>query len=347
MFQNSQFELTLTLDSDKFGKIFDQAYNTLYSSLEFFDEDKYVDHTFTPKGLTVIYCDSQYKKKIKLIVNSCQLLDTDKPNPDKLISKLNKRIERYFNNKYQLDDFELSGMGVTVDIDVRSSEKVFDYLKVLRRIGKVKGFSPSSNNNWPDNDTGLCYDGNSNGIKFMLYDLDFLTSEQSSDVCFSEGQISSETYFSTGQSSDKYCNIGQPEYSEGILRAEVRLTKPKAIRAYTNKSSTSKQIAHLHDNRQQIFLDTFMKIIPFGNFYKKDKAEEAIRTKVKDATIGRKMLWLVGLIPEKKSLLSAQKALNERRIDKVMKAFFDIEVAPITISKRHDVKKLDNLYSYL
>ena len=87
--------------------------------------------------------------------------------------------------------------------------------------------------------------------------------------------------------------------------------------------------------------------IPFGNFYKKNKAEEIIRSKVKDATIGRKMLWLIGLVPEKKSLLLAQKALNYRRIDKVMKAFFDIEVAPITISKRHAIKKLDNIYNYL
>ena len=229
------------------------------------------------------------------------------------------------DEKQELNDFELSGMGVTVDIDVYGSQKVFNYLKVLRRVGKVKGLLPS-NDDWPGDDTALCYNGNSNGIKFMLYDLDALLSIQAG-----------ETYF----------NIGQPEYSEGILRTEVKLTKPKALRAYTNKSSISKQIADLHDNRQQIFLDTFMRIIPFGNFYKKDKAEEIIRTKVKDTTIRRKMLWLVGLIPEKKSLLSAQKALNYRRIDKVMKAFFDIEVAPITISKRHEVKKLDNLYNYL
>jgi hypothetical protein len=145
----------------------------------------------------------------------------------------------------------------------------------------------------------------------------------------------------------EYFSIGQPEVCEGILRAEVRLTKPKAIREYTNKSSISKQIADLHDNRQQVFLDTFLRIVPFGDFYKKDKAEELIRTKVKDATIRRKMMWLVELIPDKKSLLLAQKALNYRRIDKVMKAFFEIEVAPVTISKRHDIKKLDNLYEYL
>ena len=123
--------------------------------------------------------------------------------------------------------------------------------------------------------------------------------------------------------------------------------KPKAIRGYTNKSSASKQIVDLLDNKQDIFLQTIMRIIPFGNFYKKNKAEEIIRAKVKDSTIGRRMLRLVELIPDKKSLLLAQKALNYRRIDKVMETFFKIAVSPITISKRHDVKKLENLYEYM
>ncbi|MCL2286309.1 MAG: hypothetical protein FWC32_08090 [Firmicutes bacterium] len=318
MHLQSTFELTLILDSDKFTKIFDQA----YSELECFADNKFADYTLASRGIIVLYQNSQYKKKIKIIVNPCRMLDTDNPNPDKLISKLDKRIERYFNNKYKLDDFELSGMALTTDIDVHSSEKVFDYLKVLRRIGKVKGFSPS-NDDWSGGDTGLCYDGNSNGIKFMLYDLEALHGEQ------------------------EYFNIGQSEYCEGVLRAEVRLTKPKSIRGYTNKSSIVKQITDLYDNREQIFLDTFLRVVPFGDFYKKDKTEEIIRAKVKDATIRRKMLWLVELIPDKKSLLLAQKALNYRRINKVMKAFFDIGVAPITISKRHDIKKLDNLYNYL
>jgi len=256
------------------------------------------------------------------------MLDSDKPDPEKFVRKLEKRVNGYFNNKCQLDDFELTGMALTTDIDVRSRENVSDYMKVIQRVGKVKGFSPSQDN-WLDDDISFCLDGNSNGVKFQLYDLEAVLGEQAN-----------EDYFSIGQKS-------VPEDCEGLLRAEVILTKPKAIRGYTNKSSISKQITDLYENKQQIFLDIFMRIIPFGNFYKKNKAEEIIRAKVKDATIGRKMLWLVGLVPEKKSLLLAQKALNYRRIDKVMKSFFDIEVAPITISKRHCIKKLDNLYNYL
>ena len=64
-------------------------------------------------------------------------------------------------------------------------------------------------------------------------------------------------------------------------------------------------------------------------------------------TLRRRMLRLVALIPEKKSLLLAQKALNYRKIDDVMETFAKINVSPITISKRHDVKHLKCLYSYL
>ena len=322
MFLQVIFELSLILDSDKFGNLFDRT----YSDFEYVDEDIFADYALTSKGLTILYCDSQYKKKIKIFVNPCQLLDSNEPEPEKLTRKLEKRVNSYFNNKFQLDDFELSGMTLTTDIDVHSSERVYDYLKVLSRIGMVKGFSPSRDN-WLDDDTGLCYDGNSNGIKFMLYDLEALYGEQASN-------------FSLGQKS-------LPEDCEGLLRAEVKLIKPKAIRGYTNESSISKQMAELYDRKQKIFLETFLRIVPFGNFYKKYKAEEIIREKVKDAAIRRRMLRLVELVPEKKSLLLAQKALNYRRIDKVMIAFFDIEVAPVTISKRHDIKKLDNICNYL
>lgn len=137
------------------------------------------------------------------------------------------------------------------------------------------------------------------------------------------------------------------EKSEGILRAEVRLTKPKAIRGYTDEIGIAGQIAELTKDSQDIFLDIFTRIVSFGDFYKKDKAVEIIQSTVTDRLLRRRMLHLLILIPEKKSLLLAQKALNYRRIDNVMEAFAKINVSPITISKRHDTKQLECLYTYL
>ena len=68
---------------------------------------------------------------------------------------------------------------------------------------------------------------------------------------------------------------------------------------------------------------------------------------MKDIPLRRRMIRLVALIPEKKSLLLAQKELNYRRIDKVMDMFAAIDLSPVTLSKRHDVKYLENLYVYI
>ena len=66
-----------------------------------------------------------------------------------------------------------------------------------------------------------------------------------------------------------------------------------------------------------------------------------------DTIMRRRMLRLLVLIPEKKSLHLAQKAMNCRNIEKIMDSFAKINLSPVTISKRHDVKYLECLYAYL
>ena len=137
------------------------------------------------------------------------------------------------------------------------------------------------------------------------------------------------------------------EQTKGILRAEVRLTKPKAIRAYTATSNVPGQIVEMMKNSTGAFMDTFARVVPFGNFHKMDAAVEIVRSEVTDSTMRRKMLRLLSLIPEKKSLRLAQKAMNCRNTDEVMVAFAKINVSPVTLSKRHDVKSLECLYDYM
>lgn len=77
-----------------------------------------------------------------------------------------------------------------------------------------------------------------------------------------------------------------------------------------------------------MFFDTFTRIIPFGDFYKKDRVAEIIRREVDDSALRRKMLRLAALILEKKSLHLAQKAMNCRNIEKIMDAFANINLLP-------------------
>lgn len=325
MYINQIFELSIVLDHERFHKVFKYA----NGKMKFMEnmEDEYIDRTIEGKGVMIIYRDSRYKKKIKLIVNVERLLDSNKSDPEKIVRKLNKRIGEYFEYKYTLDDFFISGMRIAVDINVGTHNDVEAYLKVLRRIGRVKGFSPVRYECFENVDS-FCLEGNSNGIEFMIYDLEGL-------------------YRQLNENDIKHKKLkSMIRESEGILRAEVRLTKTKTVRIYADKEDISAQIIALSEKCQDIFLEIFERIIPYGDFYKKGKAEEMIRAEIKDDRLRRRMLRLVELIPEKKSLYLAQKTLNCRNMEKVVEAFARINLSPITISKRHEIKHLRSLFSY-
>ena len=289
------------------------------------NEEEYIDQSKAEKGMTVIYRDSQYKKKVRILVD-LGVVPKDDHDMERSIRKLDKRVTEYFGFKYRLDDFAISGIVLSADIDVGTHENVVAYLKVLHRIGRVKGFSPSDYDCFEEGE-GFCLDGNSNGIRFRIYDLGSLLKRRLQRVDADRKKLKSA--------------IGE---ARGILRAEVQLTKQRAVRAYTDTADVSGQIAELLMNRQDVFMDTFSHVIPFGDFYKKDKAMEIVRKEVGDAVLRRKMLRLLALVPEKKSLLLAQKAMNCRDIDKVMDMFAKINVSPVTISKRHEIKYLKSLY---
>ena len=316
------FELSMTLDTDHFQRIF----TTKVGYLKELDNE-YVDPSLAEKGITVIYRDSRYKKRIRLLVNT-SLVVADSSNTDKLIRKLGKRIDEYFDHKYGLDDFTLSGVTLTLDINVGSRTNVSDYLKVLQRIGKVKGFFPVDYDCF-DSKASFCLSGNSNDIDFLLYDLEAATVGQLRNADAGRKQLQSASM-----------------QTKGILRAEVRLTKPKAVREYADATDVASQIVELMKNSADAFMETFARVVPFGDFHKMTAAVEIIRSEVKDSIMRRRMLRLLTLIPEKKSLHLAQKAMNCRDTEKVMMAFTKINLSPVTISKRHEVKHLENVYSY-
>ena len=324
MILNQTFELSLILDTDPFQRIF----TTKASYLKEVELDgEYIDPSLAEKGITVVYRASKYKKRIRVLANAGMIVN-DYSNTDKLIRKLDKCIEEYFDHRYALDDFTLSGVTLTVDIAIGSREKVSDYMKVLQRIGKVKGFSPVSYDCF-DSKASFCLSGKSNDTDFLLYDLEAATVGQLRNADAGRKQLQAASM-----------------QTKGILRAEVRLTKPKAVREYADATDVASQIIELSRKCQDVFGDTFIRIVPFGDFYKKDKAVEIVWKEVKDAIMRRRMLRLLTLVPEKKSLHLAQKAANCRNVEEVMEAFTKIHLSPITIAKRHDVKHLENLYSY-
>lgn len=326
MYINQIFELSMVLNNDKFHKDLSRAHKRIGCLEE--KDGEYIDRSMAAKGMTVAYRDSQYKKKVKVVINSGRVMDYDKTEPDKFLRKIDKRIGEYFDYKYSIDDFSLSGVTFITDIDVDNRERISAYLKVLRRVGKVKGFKPVVYDYFEDIDS-LCWEGSSNGISFSLYDLEDMWRRQ-----FGERKIKVKKYRET------------IEGTEGILRAEVRLMKPKAVRSYTDRIEARAQIADIMRKRKDIFMDTFIKIVPYGDYEKKDKTVESVYREIGDDRLRRRMLRLVALIPEKKSLYLAQKAMECRNMEKIMRAFAKINVSPVTISRRQDVRQLRNIYEY-
>lgn len=325
MYIDPIFELSIVMNTAHFKKVFRKVISSGKLCQSY--DDEYIDPSMMSKGITVIYRDSQYKKKIRLLVNVLSIVE-DITDTEKLIRKLNHRICEYFEAKYELDDFVISGVNFVMDINVRERENVSAYLKVLKRIRKVKGFSSSSYYGL-ESSASFCLSGNSNGIDFLLYDLESTMINQLAMGCIDEREL-----------------MLARQRMRCILRTEVRLTKPKAIRAYSEEVNIADQIAELIRLRENIFMETFSRVVPFGDFYKKGRATEIICREVKDTTMRKKMLRLLALVPEKKSLHLAQKATNYRDMEQIMAAFTKIHISPVTLSKRHEGKHLKNLYSY-
>ena len=322
-------ELSITLDAERFYKLLNKA-NPIDDYDSYKDDTDYIDQSISHKGIFVKYKNKTYKKKIVLIVDTDKVIGDAGFDPDILISKLEKRIAKYFSAKYQLNDFTLTGTTISADVNLQSKEMVDAYMRLMCRLGRVKGYSESNRNPFSDN-VSFWLEGNSNFIEFVVLDLEGAIKEQLDGTEYKKKEMELIKKDTTG-----------------ILRVEVRLTKANAVRTFTEDTVTSMQIVDILRKSQDIFCNIFVSIVPFGDSYKQGKTIELIRgNKDIDATIKRKMIRLVELVPEKKSLLLAQKALDYRRIDDVMEMFADIEVSPVTISKRSDEKMLDNLLKYV
>ena len=226
MYVNPVFELSMVLNNDKFQKLLSKT-SERTDCLEESDEG-YIDRLLAVSGMTIIYRNSQYKKKVKLVVNPHVMFECD-INVAKFVRKLSKQIDEYFYRQYSLRDFQLSKVVLTADIDVHSRENVSAYLKVFQRIGRVKGFSPVSYDCF-DKRTSFCLKGNSNGVEFLTYDLEKALL----------GQMETKN-------SRKKRLISMLEKTKGILRTEVRLTTPKAIINCIN--TTDINGANQRDNR--------------------------------------------------------------------------------------------------
>lgn len=340
------FELTLETNAKDFTYLLSRAYkiakkgkHRVGHSTKHTSNDVRVDAALASKGITVEYHNCEFRKMIKLRVNPSEVLggndlklwQPSDRNIEELLEKINEHIEGYFDANYTLDDFILSRVEFTANLDV-GKNNVPAYIRLMHKIGKGKGFSAKysatdyiSGGIRKENSFDL--EGKTNGIAFTIYD--------------KEADLKAK-----GKKE-------KAKKAEGILRAEVRLKKRKAVQASLGQCvdpatlTTEEQIALIAKKSRDIFLTTFVPIVPYGDFYKLKEAEQLVCSSLGKKKMKDKMLRLLRLVPEKKSLYLAFKESNIRDKDEVLAGFAQLNVSPITISKREDVKYLKNLYNYL
>jgi len=145
MFTTQIYELTKILDNKEFKKVIESVSSKTGFVCNQIDE--YIDDSLGDKGILVIFRDSVYKKKIKVVINAAILCDFKEFSSDVLLKKISKKIKKYFNGKYQLDDFTLHKTILVKDIDVRSKKYVSAYLKILHKINFVNFYYMLDNSN--------------------------------------------------------------------------------------------------------------------------------------------------------------------------------------------------------
>lgn len=339
-------ELTLETNSKQFNYLLSRAYDMAKRykhrvgySTKHTTNDVRVDDFLSSHGITVEYHNCEFRKMIKFRINpsevlggtDLQLWKPNKSNTKALVKLLEKHINNYFDSDYVLNDFILSRVEFTANLDV-GKENVSAYIKLMHKIGKVKKFSAkysksdySSDNIQKQHSFDL--EGNTNGIGFTVYD-------KEADL-------------------KKKGKNNKAKKASGILRVEVRLKKRKAIQkaseVFTDGCTltTKEQIMLMAKKSSEIFKDSFVAIVPYGNFYQLKDAEDLVNSSDLKKHQKEKMLRLLRLIPEKKSLYLALKELNVRNTDNVLNWFAKLNVSPITISKRENIHFLENLYNYL
>ncbi len=339
-------ELTLETSSKEFNEFLSHAYkmakkekHRVGHSTRHTSTDVRVDDSLISYGITVEYHNCDFRKMIRFRVNPSEVLGGNdlklwKPtdsNIDRLIRLLSIHIENYFDSDYGLNDLMLTRVEFTANLDV-GKDNVSSYIELMHKIGKVKKFSKKYSNldyatDRIEKEHSFDLEGKTNGIGFTVYDKEADLKKKGKD--------------------------GKAKKAKGMLRVEVRLKKRKALEKVLESSdcktkmSTEKELKLIARKSKDIFMGTFVSIVPYGDFYRLKDAEERVKASNLKKHQKDKMLRLLRLIPQKKSLYLAMKELAVRDANTVLTWFASINTSPVTISKRADVDFLENMYSYL
>lgn len=339
------FELTMETNAKNYEHLLSRAFRRAKNhhrvgrSTKYTSSDVRVDDALAGQGITVEYHNYEFRKMIKLCVNPSKVLGGNdlklwKPNLyniESLMDTINDSLDDYFDGDYEINDFSLTRIDFTTNLNV-GKKNVPAYIRLMHKLGKVKNFSSKySKTDYSSGkiDKVASFDlkGKTNGVEFSVYD--------------KEADLKSKG------KADK------TQKAKGILRVEIRLGTKKslqqALSIFTDCTdlTTEEQFVLLASNSREIFGIWLAKILPYGNFYHLKDAEDIIYASDFNQKRKEKMIQILRLTPKKKSLYQAMKELKIRDSNEVLLWFAELNVSPITISRREKADFFKNLYEFL
>lgn len=114
MYINEIFELTRAVNGDEFDRLFARVKDNLEEE----EGEEYADRSLSHKGLTVVYRKSQYKKKVRLVINTAVMIGERLFDPWDALQKLNRRVRKYFGGQLSLEAFTATGVTMTADLPI-------------------------------------------------------------------------------------------------------------------------------------------------------------------------------------------------------------------------------------
>lgn len=159
---------------------------------------------------------------------------------------------------------------------------------------------------------------------------------------------------------DKQKQLEQRKYENsetaaGILRIELRLTRPKSVLEHTPGCSDNKQrIEHCIRFSRQEILSIVRQLVPDGNYYTMKKAQKIITKSVTNKKLRERMITMLWLARKyssirlaKKEMFKAYPKMKHEYFNMMMEEFSNIEVNVITLRKNFNAQYISSIFLYL
>lgn len=276
-------------------------------------------------------CDGKGQYKLVLVVNPSRLVKTGVENCfgtnrhelngfsdfNNAICNLNRIIGNWFEG-FSIDDFKLSRIDITKDIQGIPENIIQEYIRIMRRMVMYNGFK--LNSRLENNTVGFrCEDSfnalnESKGVEFVVYN----KSRAALDQNYKADDI---------------------EFYRDTLRMELRCSR-RFIRKNTKKEMTTSEIlAFIYSKREKFMRGTFDSLFMYGTracFLQKGRLKKAVSFIIKGKKRREKMLNLINVLSRSnKSVLSNaldRICSSDEAKSKLINYFEESGVSPLTIS---------------